>query len=107
MPMLPPTDDARVGLDAKLDRPAVDLEGTALVPLRRGRQQVEAVEAARRKVQSLSATGQGVLGPGPGGGRMRHTSTYAEDGSLTVLSETSTEADQWLTAFEARYERRE
>jgi hypothetical protein len=46
-----------------------------------------------------------MTGPGAGGGQMRHTSNYAEDGVLTVFSETSTEAGQWLTAFEARYER--
>jgi hypothetical protein len=46
-----------------------------------------------------------MVGPGLGGGKMRNTSNYAEDGVLTVLSETSTEADQWLTALEARYER--
>ena len=46
-----------------------------------------------------------MVGPGPGGGKMRNTSNYGEDGVLTVLSETSTEADQWLTALEARYER--
>ena len=46
-----------------------------------------------------------MVGPGPGGGKMRNTATYGEDGVLSVFSETSTETDQWLTALEARYER--
>jgi hypothetical protein len=46
-----------------------------------------------------------MTGPGPGGGQMRNTSDYAEEGVMRAVSETSTEADQWLTALEARYER--
>jgi hypothetical protein len=67
VPLLPATDEPRVALDAELDGLAVEVEGAARIAVRCSRQKVEAVETARRQLECLAPTGQGVGASGHGG----------------------------------------